>query len=57
MTEDVFSACFSDCHFDETIFPPLGGDKIVHEERIVPVEQPVPKEQRELHRILPVCLI
>lgn len=27
MTGDVFCARFDDCHFDETVFPPLGGDK------------------------------
>ena len=32
----------------EIIFPSLGGDKIIHEECIVHVDQPVPKEQREL---------
>ena len=44
MTGDVFIARFPDCQFDETIFPPLGGDKIVPEERFVPVEQPIPEE-------------
>ena len=48
MTGDVFTAHFPNCQFDETIFPPLGGDKIVPEERIVPVEQSVTKERREL---------
>ena len=33
MTGDVFTARFADCHFDETIFPPLGGEKTVPEER------------------------
>ena len=27
LTGDVFKACFKDCHFNETIFPPLGGEK------------------------------
>ena len=48
MTEDVFTARFFDCQFDETVFPPLGGDKIVREEHIVPVEQHVHEERREL---------
>ena len=46
MTVDVFTAHFSYCQFDETIFPSLGGDKIVLEERIVPEEQLVPEEWR-----------
>ena len=25
LTGDVFTARFADCHFDETVFPPLGG--------------------------------
>ena len=44
MIGDVFTIRFSDCQFDETIFPLLGGDTIVPEERIVPVEQLVPEE-------------
>ena len=48
MIGDLFTVRFSDCQFDETIFPPLEGDKIIHEERIVPIEQPVPEEWREL---------
>ena len=24
---DLFNACLADCHFDETVFPSLGGDK------------------------------
>ena len=48
MTGDVFIARFFDFQFDETIFPSLGEDKIVSEECIVPVEQPAPKERREL---------
>src|ERR1044072_2028415 len=27
LTGDVFQAGFADCHFDETVFPPLGGEK------------------------------
>jgi hypothetical protein len=27
LTNDVFKARFDDCHFNETIFPPLGGEK------------------------------
>ena len=26
-TSDVFTTCFADCHFEENVFPPLGGDK------------------------------
>ena len=48
MTGDVFTARFPDCQFDETIFLLLGGDKIVPEERIVPVEQPVLEQRQEL---------
>ena len=29
-TEDLFIASFAYCHFDETHFPPLGGDRNVH---------------------------
>ena len=32
----VFTARFADCHFDENLFPPLGGDK------------PIPEEWREI---------
>ncbi len=28
MTGDLFNARFADCHFDETIFPSLGGEKV-----------------------------
>ena len=48
MTGDVFTAHFSNCQFVEIIFPSLKGDKVVHEEHIIPVEQPVPEERREL---------
>ena len=27
-TGDLFKARFADCHFDETIFPLLGGEKL-----------------------------
>jgi hypothetical protein len=27
LTGDIFKARFDDCHFNETIFPPLGGEK------------------------------
>ncbi|KAK9132238.1 hypothetical protein Scep_011766 [Stephania cephalantha] len=27
LTGDLFTAHFADCHFDEAVFPPLGGDK------------------------------
>ena len=30
---DVFIARFSNCHFKENLFPPLGGEKLVLEER------------------------
>ena len=30
---DVFIARFADCHFNESIFLPLGGEKLVLEER------------------------
>ena len=30
---DVFTARFADCHFNENLFPPLGGEKSVPEER------------------------
>ena len=33
---EVFTARFADCHFDENLFPPLGGDK------------PIPEEWREI---------
>ena len=38
LTGGLFTARFADCHFDETVFPPLGGDKNVT----------VPDERREL---------
>ena len=27
LTENIFTARFLDCHFDESVFPPLGEDK------------------------------
>ncbi|XP_074373665.1 uncharacterized protein LOC141714014 [Apium graveolens] len=30
LTGDVFTARYADCHFDESIFPTLGGDKLLH---------------------------
>jgi len=38
LTGDLLIAHFADCHFYETLFPPLGGDKNVN----------VPKERCEL---------
>lgn len=38
LTGDLFTARFADCHFYETVFPSLGGDKNVN----------VPNERREL---------
>jgi hypothetical protein len=33
LTGDVFTARFADCHFNETVFPPLGGGKLLPEAR------------------------
>ncbi|KAM1232915.1 hypothetical protein ACFX2J_002681 [Malus domestica] len=33
LTGDMFTACFAICHFDDTVFPSLGGKKTVPEER------------------------
>ena len=33
LTDDVFKARFEDCHFNETIFPPLGREKSLLEAR------------------------
>jgi hypothetical protein len=33
LTGDIFKAHFDDCHFNETIFPPLGGEKLLPEAR------------------------
>ena len=33
LTGDVFKARFEDCHFNETIFPPLEGEKSLPEAR------------------------
>ncbi|XP_021820574.1 uncharacterized protein LOC110762278 [Prunus avium] len=41
---DIFRARFANCHFDETIFPLLGGEKSVPKEQ----GKPVPEERREL---------
>ena len=27
---NLFTARFTDCHFDESVFPPLGGDKPIN---------------------------
>ena len=32
-TRDVFLARFVDCHFNENLFPPLGGEKLVPEKQ------------------------
>ena len=31
--EDIFTVCFADCHFNESVFPLLGGEKSVPKER------------------------
>ena len=33
LTSDVFKARFEDCHFNETVFPQLGGEKSMIEAR------------------------
>ena len=33
MTDDVFTTRFADCHFNESVFPSLGGEKSIPEER------------------------
>ena len=43
VTGDVFIARFADCHFDENVFPLLGGDKS--------------KNGKTLHGMYPPCLI
>ena len=30
---DVFIVRFADCHFNESVFPPLGGEKSIIEEQ------------------------
>ena len=30
LTGNLFIARFADCHFDESVFPPLGGDKPIN---------------------------
>ena len=32
-TGDIFTARFADCHFNESVFPSLGGEKLILEER------------------------
>ena len=51
LTSDVFTAKFADCQFDETVFLPLGGEKEISSEQLIP------EERRELSRLLPLCLI
>ena len=43
LTGDLFTTHFVDFHFDETVFPSLGGDKDVN----------VPVEHRELSWYIP----
>ena len=31
--EDIFTARFADCHYNESVFPPLGGEKSLPEEQ------------------------
>jgi hypothetical protein len=31
LTDNVFKACFENCHFDENIFSSLGKEKLVPE--------------------------
>ena len=33
LTDDVFTARFADCHFNESVFPSLGREKSIPEER------------------------
>ena len=33
LTGDVFTARFVDCHFNESVFPPLGGEKLILKEQ------------------------
>ena len=33
LTDDIFTARFTDCHFNESVFPSLGGEKLILEER------------------------
>ena len=33
LSRDVFRIRYADCHFNETVFPPLGGEKLIPEER------------------------
>ncbi|KAM2557853.1 hypothetical protein TB2_014927 [Malus domestica] len=41
LTSDMFTARFADCHFNETVFPSLGGEKTI------------PKERQELTWVVP----
>ncbi|GJZ30918.1 disease resistance CC-NBS-LRR class family protein [Tanacetum coccineum] len=34
LTGDVFTTRFADCHFNEAIFPPLGGEKKTHKKDV-----------------------
>ena len=33
LTYDVFTTRFTDCHFNESVFPSLGGEKSIPKER------------------------
>ena len=33
LTDDIFIACFANCHFNENVFPPLGEENPILEER------------------------
>ncbi|BBH05089.1 Disease resistance protein CC-NBS-LRR class family [Prunus dulcis] len=44
LTGDIFTARFADCDFDETIFPPLGGEKSVSKEQ----GKLIPEKRHEL---------
>ena len=33
LTRDILTTCFADCHFNESAFPPLRGEKLVIEKR------------------------
>ena len=47
LTSDLFTTHFANCHFYETVFPSLGGDKNVN----------VPEEHVNYRGWLPLCLI
>ena len=36
-TEDLFTKRFADCHFDESVYPTLGGDKSSWEMRLIEI--------------------